>query len=97
MFKLIILHKNNTDMICQNDGKEAKSISLTKRYMFIKVNLNVFSVIIKFYGIYVTNLVFTFSFYKYKNHFEFPRVVRSPLIKILEIPGGGGSSKTSAQ
>ena len=40
MFKLIILDKNNTDMICQNDGEEAKSISLTKRYIFIKVNLN---------------------------------------------------------
>ena len=48
MFKLIILHKNNTDMICQNDGEEAKSISLTKRHIFIKVNLNVFSVVIAF-------------------------------------------------
>ena len=28
-------------MICQNDGEEAKSISLTKRYTFNKVNLNV--------------------------------------------------------
>ena len=45
MFKLIILHKNNTDMICQNDGEEAKSISLTKRYIFIEVNLNVFIVV----------------------------------------------------
>ena len=62
MFKLIILQKNNTDMICQNDGEEAKSISLTKRYIFIKVNLDVFSVVIKFYRFYVTNLVFTFSF-----------------------------------
>jgi len=35
MFKLIILHNNSTDMICQNDGEEAKSISLTKRYIFI--------------------------------------------------------------
>ena len=90
MFKLIILHKNNTDMICQNDGEEAKSISLTKRYIFIKVNLNVFSVVIKFYRIYVTNLVFTFSFYKYKNHFEFPRVVRSPRFKVWKFLGGGG-------
>ena len=79
MFKLVILHKNNTDMICQNDGKEAKSMSLTKGSIFIKVNLNVVSVVIKFYRIYVTNLVFTFSFYKNKNHFEFPRVVSSPL------------------
>ena len=90
MFKLIILHKNNTDMICQNDGKEAKSISLTKRYIFVKVNLNIFSVVIKFYRIYVTNLVFTFSFYKYKNHFEFPRVVRSPRLKFWKFLGGGG-------
>ena len=94
MFKLIILDKNNTDMICQNDGEEAKSISLTKRYIFIKVNLNVFIVVIKFYRIYVTNLVFTFSFYKYKNHFEFPRVVRSPRLKFCKFLGGGGSSKT---
>ena len=72
----------------------AKSISLTKRYIFIKVNLNVFSVVIKFYRIYLTNLVFTFSFYKYKNHFEFPRVVRSPRLKFWKFLGGGGSSKT---
>ena len=32
-------------MICQNDGEEAKSISLTKRYIFIEVNLNVFIVV----------------------------------------------------
>ena len=93
MFKLIILHKNNTDMMCQNDGEEAKSISLTKRYIFIEVNLNVFSVVIKFYRIYVTNLVFTFSFYKYKNHFEFPRVVRSPWLKFWKFLGGGGVIK----
>ena len=68
--------------------------TLTKRYIFIKVNLNVFSVVIKFYCIYVTNLVFTFSFYKYKNHFEFPRVVRSPRLKFWKFLGGGGSSKT---
>lgn len=35
-------------MICQNDGEEAKSISLTKRYIFIKVKLNVFSVVTAF-------------------------------------------------
>ena len=81
-------------MICQNDGEEAKSISLTKRYIFIKVNLNVFIVVIKFYRIYVTNLVFTFSFYKYKNHFEFPRLVRSPRLKFWKFQGGGGSWKT---
>ena len=95
MFKLIILHKNNTDMICHNDGEEAKSISLTKRYIFIKVNLNVFSVVIKFYHIYVTNLVLTFSFYNCKNHFEFRRVVKSPQLKFCKFLGGGaGSSKT---
>ena len=89
MFKLIILHKNSTDMICQNDGEEAKSISLTKRYIFIKVKS--FSVVKKkFYRIYVTKLVFTFSFYKYKNHFEFPRVVRSPRLKFWKFLGGGG-------
>ena len=94
MFKPIILHKNNTDMICQNDGEEAKSISLTKRYTFIKVNLSVFSVVIKFYCIYVIFLVFTFSFYKYQNHFEFPRVIRSPRLKFWKFLGGGGSLKT---
>ena len=93
MFKLIILHKNNTYMICQNDGEGAKSISWTKRYIFIKVNLNVFSVEIKSYRIYVANLVFTFSFYKYKNHFEFPRVVRSPWLKIWKFLGGGGGHR----
>ena len=77
-------------MICQNDGEEAKSISLTQHYTFIKVNLNVFSVVIKFNRIYVTNLVFTFSFYKYKNHFEFPRVVRIPRLKFRKFVAGGG-------
>ena len=77
-------------MICQNDGEEAKSISLTQCYTFIKVNLNVFSVVIKFYHIYVINLVFTVSFYKYKNHFEFPRVVRSPQLKFWKFLWGGG-------
>ena len=92
MFKPIILHKNNTDMICQNDGEEGKSISLTKRYLFIKVNINVFSVVIKFYRIYVTNSVFTFSFLfsLFINHFEFPRVVRSPRLKFWKFLGGGG-------
>ena len=93
MFKLIILHKNNTDILCPNDGEEAKSVSLTKRYIFIKVNLNVFSVVIRFYRIYVTKLVFTFSFYKYKNHFEFPRVVRSPRLKFWKFLGGRGVIK----
>ena len=90
MFKLIILHKNNTDILCPNDGEEPKSMSLTKRYIFIKLNLTVFSVVIKFYRIYVTKLVFTFSFYQYKNHFEIPRVVRSPRLKFWKFLGGGG-------
>ena len=90
MFKLIILHKNNMDMICQNDSEETKSISLTKRCIFIKVKVNVFSVVIKFYRIYITKLVFTFSFYKYKNHFEFPTVVRGPRLKFWKFLGGGG-------
>jgi len=81
-------------MICQNDAEEAESISLTKHYIFIKVNLNVFSIVIKFYRIYVTDLVFTFSFCKYKNHFEFPRVKRSPQLKFWKFLGGGGLSKT---
>ena len=82
-------------MICQNDGEEAKSISLTKRYTSIKVNLfNVFSVVMKFYRIYVTNLVFTFSFYKYKNHFQFPRVVRSPRLKFWKFLGDRRSPGT---
>ena len=81
-------------MTCQNDGEEAKSISLTQHYTFTKVNLNVFSVVIKFNRIYVNNLVFTFSFYKYKNHFEFPRVVRIPRLKSGNSWGEGGSSKT---
>ena len=89
MFKLIILHKNNTDILCPNDGEEPKSMSLTKRYIFIKLNLTVFSVVIKFYRIYVTKLAFTFSFYQYKNHFEIPRVVRSPRLKFWKFLGGG--------
>ena len=90
MFKLIIVHKNNTDILCPNDGEEPKSMSLTKRYIFIKLNLTVFSVVIKFYRIYVTKLVFTFSFYQYKNHFEIPRVVRSPRLKFWKFLGGEG-------
>ena len=77
-------------MICQNDGEEAKSISFTQHYTFTKVNLNVFSVVIKFNRIYVKNLVFTFSFYKYKNHFEFPRVVRIPRLKFGKFLGKRG-------
>ena len=55
------------------------------------------TVVIKFYRIFITELVFTFFVFKYQNHFEFPKDgKRSPRLKILKIPGGrgGGSSKT---
>ena len=31
------------------------------------------TVVIKFYRIFVTELVFTFFVFKYQNHFEFPK------------------------
>ena len=47
------------------------------------------TIIIKFYCIFVTELVITFFVFKYQNHFEFPKGgKRSRLLKILEIPGG---------
>ena len=48
------------------------------------------TVVIKFYRIFVTELVFTFfEIFRYGNHFEFPKDgKRSPRSKILEIPGG---------
>ena len=47
------------------------------------------TVVIKFYRIFVTELVFTFFVFRYENHFEFPKDgKRSPRSKILEIPGG---------
>ena len=47
------------------------------------------TVVIKFYRIFVTELVFTFFVFRYENHFEFPKDgKRSPCSKILEIPGG---------
>ena len=43
----------------------------------------------------LTELEFTVFVLKYQNHFEFPKNGKeSPRLKILEIPGGGGSSKT---
>ena len=49
------------------------------------------TVIIKFYHIFVTELVFTFFVFKYQSHFEFPKDgTLSPCLKILEIPGGRG-------
>ena len=47
------------------------------------------TVVIKFYRIFITELVFTFFVFKYQNHFEFPKDGKwSPFLKILEIPGG---------
>ena len=47
----------------------------------------------KFYRIFVTELVFSFFVVKYQNHFEFPKDGKRSLhLKILEIPGGRGSS-----
>ena len=49
------------------------------------------AVVIKFYRIFVTELVFTFFVFKYENHFEFPKDGKRSLhLKILEIPGGRG-------
>ena len=49
------------------------------------------TVIIKFYHIFVTELVFTFFVFKYQNYFEFPKDgTLSPCLEILEIPGGRG-------
>ena len=46
---------------------------------------------IKFYRIFVTELVLAFCAFKYQNHFEFAKGgKRSPLLKILEIPRGRG-------
>ena len=48
------------------------------------------TVVIKFYRVFVTELVFTFFDFKYQKHFEFPKGgKRNPTLKILEIPGGG--------
>ena len=49
-------------------------MSLTKHYIFMKVNLKVYTVVIKFYHIYVTN---SLSFFFIST-------------KILEIPEGRG-------
>ena len=53
------------------------------------------TVVIKFYHVFITELVLTFFVFKYPNYFEFPKCgKRSPHLKILEIPGGEeGSSK----
>ena len=52
------------------------------------------TVVIKFYHIFITELVLTFFVFKYPNYFEFPKCGnRSPHLKILEIPGGRGVIK----
>ena len=49
------------------------------------------TVVIKFYRIFITELVLTFFVFKCPNYFEFPKCgKRSPHLKILEIPGGRG-------
>ena len=52
------------------------------------------TVVIKFYHIFVIELVFTFFVFKYQSHFEFPKGGKpSPRLKILEIPWGRGVIK----
>ena len=52
------------------------------------------TVVIKFYRIFVTELVFTFFVFKYQSHFEFPKGGKpSPCLKILEIPWERGVIK----
>ena len=49
------------------------------------------TVVIKFYRIFITELVLTFFVFKCPNYFEFSKCgKRSPHLKILEIPGGRG-------
>ena len=49
-----------------------------------------YTIVIKFYRIFVTELALTFFVFKYQNHFQFPKgEKRSPCLKIPEIPGGG--------
>ena len=54
------------------------------------------TVVIKFYGIFVTKLVLTFFIFKYPNYFKFPK--RGKQIPHLKNSGNswgaGGSSKT---
>ena len=61
-------------------------MSLTKRYIFLKVNLNVYTVEIKFYRNYVTNFIS-------KNILEIPEgrgVIKDP--PGMENPGGRGGA-----
>ena len=61
-------------------------MSLTKHYIFLKVNLNVYTVVIKFYRNYVTN-----SLFYIKKILEIPEgrgVIKDP--PGMENPGGRG-------
>ena len=52
------------------------------------------TVVIKFFRIFITELVLTFFVFKCPNYFEFLKCgKRSPHFKILEIPGGRGVIK----
>ena len=49
------------------------------------------TVVLKFYRIFITELVLTFFVFKYPNYFAFPKgSKRSHHLNILEIPGGRG-------
>ena len=65
-------------------------MSLTKRCIFLKVNLNVYTVVIKFYRNYVTN---SFSFLKVKKFWKFLRGRGSSKTPPgTENPGGRGGA-----
>ena len=50
-----------------------------------------YTIVIKFYRIFVTELVLTFFVFKYQNHFEFQKGEKgSPHLKFLKFLGGGG-------
>ena len=53
-----------------------------------------YTIVIKFYRIFVTELILTFFVFKYQNHLEFPKgEKRSPRLKTPEIPWGKGFIK----
>ena len=70
-------------------------MSLTKRCIFLKVNLNVYTVVIKFYRNYVTN---SLSFLKVKKFWKFLRgggSSKTPLERKI-LGGGGGGCKSKS-
>ena len=92
MFNLISLHKNNTDIICKINVREKKLNVWLKN----KANKCFHcTVVIKFYRIFVTELVFTFFVCKYQNHFEFPGGVIKDLLE-WKILGVGVQIKESS-